>query len=265
MRYLLHDFGLFSAAHAIGPAQWPHFDLLWFHSGRVTLQIGDAAPVELQGGDGVLIFPATPFAGRALSATALASVQHFAVEPGDILPAPLDKFRRRRQGGRLYRGFAASAVVADIERAIQLAGEKPTAGLAQVRLLNLALILQQLENSPDFSEKHAGSGMLAGWRKECRQRPLAGGTVAELGARFGLSGKKLRAAFAAQGSSPRRFLLETRMERARELLAGSDQSTKAIAAAAGYADVVAFHRAFRNFHDATPADYRQRHRHRLTG
>jgi len=266
MRFLLHDFGLFGPAHPIGPACWPHFDLLWFHSGQVSFQLGEAAAVKLSAGSGVFIFPDTPFSGHALSPTAFASVQHFQVEASDALPAPLEQFRHQRNGGRVYRGFADSAVVPDIERAIQLAGEKPSAGSAQVRLLNLALILQQLENGPQpASREPGGHGLLAHWRRACRERPLARGTAPELARRFGFSAKKLRRELAAQGTTPREFLLGTRMEHARELLAGSAQPIKAIATAAGYADVVAFHRAFQKFHALTPATYRRQHRRRFMG
>ncbi|MCB1103137.1 MAG: helix-turn-helix transcriptional regulator [Opitutaceae bacterium] len=266
MRFLLHDFGLFGPAHAIGPNRWPHFDLLWFHSGRVTLRLAGGPAEELRAGDGVLIFPDTDFAGHALTPTAFASVQHFALERGERLPPPLDALRTQRRGHRIYRGFAGTAVIGDIERAIALAGKPASPGGDQVRVLQLALILQQLANGPTaMGRPSGGHGLIADWRRACRQSPLAQGTTAELSARFGLSEKKLRRTLALHGTSPRRFLLDLRMEHARELLAGSHQPIKAIATATGYADVVAFHRAFQAFHTETPAGYRRRLRARFTG
>lgn len=266
MRFLLHDFGLFGPAHAIGPNRWPHFDLLWFHTGRVTLRLANGRAEQLGAGDGVLIFPDTDFAGHALTPTAFASVQHFALERSERLPPPLDTLRAQRRGYRIYRGFGGTAVVGDIERAISLAGEPASPGGDHVRVLQLALILQQLANGPvAASQRSGGHGLVADWRRACRQRPLMHGTAAELSARFGLSEKKLRRTLALHGTSPRRFLLDLRMEHARELLTGSNQPIKAIATATGYADVVAFHRAFQSFHDETPAGYRQRHRARFTG
>lgn len=266
MRFLLHDFGLFGPAHAIGPNRWPHFDLLWFHSGRVSIRLGNSRPERLDAGDGVLIFPDTAFAGQAVSPTAFASVQHFAFEPRETPPSPLADLRKQRHGYRIFRGFSDSAVVADIERAVRLAGEPSSPGHNRLRELNLAVILQQLANGPAPARTQSGGqGLVADWRRAVRERPLTQGTAAELAARFGLSAKKLRRTLATHGTSPRRFLLDLRMERARELLAGTDQPIKAIATAAGYADVVAFHRAFQSFHEKTPAGYRQRHRARFTG
>jgi AraC-like DNA-binding protein len=266
MRFLLHDFGQFHPGHQIGPNAWPHFDLLWLHSGRVTLRIGRSQPVELTGGDGVLIFPHTPFEGKAVTPTAFASVQHFAFVAHEDLPAALRRFAARHNGHRVYRGFAQTAVGRDIERAVALGTEPQTKALGRLRELNLAMILEQLESKPARSGPlPAGREMLAVWRREFRQKPLQPPTVAELARRVGLSPEKLRAFLAARASNPRRFLLEMRMEHARQLLTGGTLPIKAIAAETGYADVVAFHRAFTGYFSETPATHREHRRKHFTG
>jgi len=63
----------------------------------------------------------------------------------------------------------------------------------------------------------------------------------------------------------RRFLLEMRMEHARQLLTGGTSPIKTIAAETGYTDVVAFHRAFTGYFSETPSTHRERHRQRFTG
>ena len=266
MRFLLHDFGQFHPGHRIGPKKWPHFDLLWIHTGRVTIRIGRGKPVELTGGDGVLIFPHTPFAGKAITPTAFASVQHFTCEVNDELPVSIRRFVGRKNGHRVYRGLAKTAVVRDIERAIALGAEPQTKALGRLCELNLAMILEQLESKPaGQGPLRAGREMLAVWRREFRQNPLQPPTVAELARRVGLSPEKLRAFLAARASNPRQFLLEMRMEHARQLLTGGTSPIKTIAAETGYTDVVAFHRAFTGYFSETPSTHRERHRQRFTG
>jgi AraC-like DNA-binding protein len=266
MRYLLHDFGQFHAGHLIGPNSWPHFDLLWFHSGRATIRLGKNPPVELQGGEGVLIFPHTPFQGQALTRTAFASVQHFVIGAKASLPDPIRRWRGRENGHRIYRGPGHTAVIGDIERAISLAAEPQTPAIRKLRELNLAMILLQLDASPAAGKAlSSGRDILSAWRREFRQRPLPRATVAELAARFGMSPAHLRGFLARHATTPRRFLLEIRLDHARRLLMGSPLPIKAIAAVTGYADVVAFHRAFVKYFSETPAAYRSRHRRMFTG
>ncbi len=266
MRFLLHDFGQFHAEHHIGPHTWTHFDLLWIYSGRVTIQLGRSSAIELTGGDGVLVYPHTLLQGKALTRTAFASAQHFDLGKDRELPGVLRKLQGKREGYRVFRGFSHSPVIGDIERAIQLASEPNTPANRELRRLNLAMILQQLETvAPNADEQTLGRKSLAAWRREFRQKPLLRATVAELARRVGLSTDQLRDRLSRQRLNPRRFLLEIRMEHARHLLTGSEVPIKAIAEETGYGEVVAFHRAFANYFSETPANYRQRHRRLFTG
>lgn len=266
MRYLLHGFGQFHATHHIGPHTWEHFDLLWIYSGKVTIQVGRSPVMELTGGDGVLIYPGTPMQGRALTRTAFASAQHFDFGNDPGLPGALKKLRGKKSGYRVFRGFSHSPVIGDIERAIQMASEPDTKANRELRRFNLAMILQQLETiAPDAGSETLGRKSLAAWRREFQQKPLLKATVAELAKRVGLSIEQLRGRLAGHGNNPRRFLLEIRMEHARHLLTGSEVPIKVIAEETGYADVVAFHRAFANYFSETPALYRERHRQLFTG
>lgn len=266
IRFLTHDFGQFHPGHQIGPNAWPHLDLLWFHSGRVTMQIGGTKPLELAGGDGVLIYPQTRFEGHALTPTAYASVQHFALESKEQSSLPLSRLQGRRNGYRLYRGFGQADVVRDIERAIALGAEPQTKALGRLRELNLAMIFEQLESkSPRQGSVPVGREILAAWRREFRRKAMQPPTVAQLAIRVGMPPDKLRAFLAERATTPRRFLLEMRMEHARQLLTGGTLPIKVIAAETGYADVVAFHRAFAGYFSETPARHRERHRKQFTG
>ena len=89
--------------------------------------------------------------------------------------------------------------------------------------------------------------------------------MSELAARLDLTSQALRLFLRQHGMTPRRFLLEIRMQHARHLLSGTPQPIKEIAVECGYADVVAFHRAFTGYFSETPANYRERHRQLFTG
>ena len=266
MGFLLHDFGQFHADHQLGPHAWEHFDLLWIYSGKVTIQFGRAQPLELNGGDGVLIYPDTPFQGKALTATAFASAQHFDLDRPKELPPTLQRLRAKKGGYRVYRGFSHSPVMADIERAIHLGAEPQNAATRERRWLNLALIINQLESTSPYDQAlPKGREKLTAWRQAFRKKPLLKATVDELAVRLKIAPQALRVFLRQHGMTPRRFLLEIRMQHARHLLTGSPQPIKAIAKETGYTDVVAFHRAFAGYFSETPANYRERHRQLFTG
>ena len=57
--------------------------------------------------------------------------------------------------------------------------------------------------------------------------------------------------------SPKKYLLNQRMEHARRLLIHSTDSIEEIAAQTGYADRFHFSKVFRRFYDIPPAAYRE--------
>ena len=59
------------------------------------------------------------------------------------------------------------------------------------------------------------------------------------------------------GSSPKQYVIQTRISKAQELLATSDLSVKAIAAAVGYTDPHRFTRIFRGLTGMTPTAFRE--------
>src|SRR5690606_27333582 len=100
VRFRLTGYGHFDARRRVGPAHWAWFDLLWVHGGRVSLQIADGPAVTLRQGEGVLIYPHTPFFGEAITRVARASVQHFELlgRRARSLPLPLRELRGQRGG-----------------------------------------------------------------------------------------------------------------------------------------------------------------------
>ena len=56
--------------------------------------------------------------------------------------------------------------------------------------------------------------------------------------------------------SPKEYLLEVRMNRAKELLETTNQPIKIIAYSVGYLDPLHFSKAFRQYYDCSPSQYR---------
>lgn len=61
-------------------------------------------------------------------------------------------------------------------------------------------------------------------------------------------------------ASPHQYILEQRLKRARQLLAGGDLPIKEIGVKCGFAGVENFYRAFNRRHDMAPGEYRRKHK-----
>jgi len=89
----------------------------------------------------------------------------------------------------------------------------------------------------------------------CPTRDLAPGALA---AAVGVSERHLRRQFrAVQGVTPRRYLIQTRLRRAAELLRTTPLTVEQIALSVGYTDVRRFRRSFTAWAGMTPTEYRQ--------
>lgn len=84
-------------------------------------------------------------------------------------------------------------------------------------------------------------------------------SVAQLAALANMSEPSFRTAFArATGTSPRRYLEESRMEQAARALVETDRTVTEIAHAVGYDDPYHFSRVFRRVNGVSPRGYRHR-------
>ncbi len=107
------------------------------------------------------------------------------------------------------------------------------------------------------------NGGLSGWQlrrvTEFMMEHAAGDlALDELAALADLSAKHFARAFRqSTGVPPHRWLIERRIDRAKELLAASDHSLAEIALACGFADQSHFTAAFRKAVGATPGGYRR--------
>jgi YesN/AraC family two-component response regulator len=90
-------------------------------------------------------------------------------------------------------------------------------------------------------------------------------TTASLAEDVGLSDRQLRRRFRhVYGKTPRRYLVETRLQRAEELLQTTDLGIEQIAQAVGYQNVAAFDRIFKRAFGVTPSELRD-HLNRVSG
>ena len=88
-------------------------------------------------------------------------------------------------------------------------------------------------------------------------------SVSRLAADAAMSEVHFRRLFARRfGVSPARYIMQTRISHARELMATTTLSTEEIAEKSGFSSVTYFHRVFRELTDTTPAAYRRELRER---
>lgn len=259
--FLRHGYGRFDSRAAIGPVCWPHSDLLWIHSGRATLRIGNAPAERLQRGQGVLIHPNTPFQGHAVSSSARASIQHFYIHndvDADTLPEPLQPHHNQPPGYTRYEAADADEFDEMIDEAMRLA-MMPSSGMVYaMRLAQLTLILGKLaldkEMQPAQGPHH---DRLAGLLRSIREHPDRRWTLQQMSEHTGMSASHFRAVFRVQlGVSPGQYQQHIRMTEAARLLYETDAPIKSIAARLGYFDLSHFYRQFQTIHAQTPAAYR---------
>ncbi|UZE23805.1 transcriptional regulator FtrA [Pseudomonas sp. B21-056] len=94
------------------------------------------------------------------------------------------------------------------------------------------------------------------WIREHLDQPLS---VSDMAARVAMSERTfLRRFIETTGLSPKAWLQQERLNRARELLETTDQSATGIAQACGYRSVESFRAAFRNAVGLPPSAYRER-------
>lgn len=260
IRFHRHGYGIFDRKRTVGPAMWPHYDLLFVHGGRLSLELMGDHELILERGQGVLIWPHTPFHGRALTRQVRASAHHFEVERG--VTDPFDPLMNQREGWSEQLRPTGREVERDVERALVLARhEEQSPRMLTMRRGLLALILAEggfLETSPTEQSLRIEVSSLETW---VRSRLAENPGIAGLAQFAGLSPSRFRTLFKTeQGRTAGEFLRKIREVEARRLLTETNQPLKAIAAALGHADAVVFHRSFVSRVGETPARYRKRYR-----
>lgn len=256
LQILFNGHGQYRPGDAVGPACWPHHDLILITRGSVRFSAAGCYFL-LQDGDGLLIPPGNPFRGTPTSDEADVRAVHFTGYRPVLPGSPLS----RRGRPCVATGLLRNPVMRDYSsRLLSLQAEATVAAgverraILSVLLVNLEQDLLQAPTHPVARERFDA---LLKWAEE----EFRGGVpVAEMAARAGLSESHFRASFkAVYGITPATALRDIRLREARLLLRQTPYSIAEVSRMVGYGDVVAFHRAFRR-HGETPADYRTRRR-----
>lgn len=255
------SYGEFDDERAVGPAQWPHFDLLFIHDGEVRLLIDDN-PLDVSRGQAVLLFPHTRFQGRITRGITKASVHHFWLpdSPSEATCAPLDQYYGKESGYVFLDSKGKPQIERDLDRSIRAleTAPKSAAKALQSHLLCVVLIqlqyLQQLTSSP-ISPSQKVLMDITLWLSENLDRTIS---LAEMAERANLSESHFRRIFRQRfGVGPAGYHQNLRIKEACRLLHETIMPIKTIADKLGYDDLAHFYRAFKRFVNLSPAQYRK--------
>lgn len=247
MEVLFHGRGSYPEGTVIGPNCWPHHDLLVTHRGAIRMELAGRT-FALQAGDALLIPPRTPFVGEGQTADGAIWVVHYrgSRTGGQRLRVAPGQPRVFRQ---CLQGRWAESLLDEIT-AVAASGDGDPSYLCAL----VGALLARL-----------ASGKWSGGGRDERKRlwpPEAHRTlprrVGDLARAVGLSESHYRSRFCkAFGETPRKYLQNLKATEARRLLRETRLPIKEIAERVGYADVVAFHRAFTASNACTPGNFRR--------
>lgn len=255
-----NDYGSLDEGAEVGPAAWPHFDLIFLHSGGLELSLG-RKKVMLDEGQAVLIYPGTHFQGPATTPTTKISVHHFSLGNKKCLPKTLASLPEQTNGYKKYTPCETAILEQDIERIVTLTHEDDAPAGDETRSLMMLLIICQLQLlekqkkpkqiiSPEIQN-------LTAWLKENLAEEVSLDCMAS---QAHLSTSHFRALFKKQiGTSPGNYLLNLRTKEATRLLRNTSTPIKEIAQLTGYKDLTCFYHAFKTLHKTTPKAYRDQH------
>ena len=250
LKVIFARYGQFDHQYKIGPAEWPYFDLLYIHSGKVKIELCETQ-IELNSHEAILIFPNTPFEGHAISDKSLASVHHFEIkEPikSDWLP-----FYEKEKGFQLYNPGNWSSIEKDLDRSLTDARWKE---YDESSSMMINLILFQL-----WQENNKESSPLSELKKSIKANPENYSSVEDMASFQGVSESHFRRIFRQQtGDSAGKYLRNLKLQIAKEKITESTTAIKEIAEEAGYSELPHFHRAFKQYTGFTPGEYRKRFR-----
>ncbi len=263
LSFLRQGTGVFNARNRIGPCVWPHFDLLAIHRGTVAVSLLGGSEFALGPRQAILIFPETPFAGYALSTSARASAQHFALGDEELGPAchVLDQLRGRRRGHLLLRGGWNVDVERDLRRAIAIGDpgrdqHKTAQRTALLVLLLSALQVAAVPARPGPPPPPALEALVQWLRLRMDQETA----LSEMARQADLSTNRFIEVFRRHyATTPVRFFMGMRMHEAQRLLAETSVPIKDVARRIGFRDLPHFYRAFASFCHRTPLGYREHH------
>lgn len=259
-RFLDFGFGHLEAGNEIGPACWPHFDLLAVHHGELSLTLNHKKSVDLRPGDALLIYPHTPFEGICINQCRF-SVQHVELVEDDLNQATspmLAVLKDRREGYQHYFFSCPGPLERDIERAVRLALSEQTPTIHALRVAQFQLIIAELngEIEAPATQVQAGWQPLVQWIESHLGDSVSLDQMAKV---MDMSTSHFRSRFRESFGMPAgQYVKQMRMDLACRLLRETKLPIKQIAVRVGYQDLSNFYRAFRHAMDLSPAEYRHR-------
>lgn len=158
----------------------------------------------------------------------------------------------------------AAGVTAGLDLALALVEEDLGRALAQQVASQLVMFFKRPGGQLQFSRQQtllpAGRSALQELQRYIHAHPAADLSLAALAGHAGLSTRHLARIFQQEtGTTPASYVEMARVEAARRLLEGGNNSPKKVASACGYADANGLRRAFMRRIGVTPADYRRQH------
>ncbi|MEJ6778804.1 MAG: helix-turn-helix transcriptional regulator [Akkermansiaceae bacterium] len=259
IHFLLHSYGEFSERMPMRASSWPHFDLLYVHEGHLEIQVEGMGRVSLGPGEGILLFPNTPFSPYGKTSRAKASVQHFSLGDSGVLPPPFDLLAGRSRAAIVRQGLPNKQLEADINRSMSLALAEDSPVLQLMREAVLTLILAELLQTT-LPDPKAGKNTepLIRWAEG---QSLANLNVEKLAEKAGITTSGLRRRFLMNLKiTPQQYLFNLRMNEAARLLRETAFPIKEIASRVGYGSAVSFHNAFQKTRGEAPGSYRKTNR-----
>lgn len=262
--YMIHciknSYGTIDKTIGIGPAEWPHFDLIFVHSGQIQLEL-TGKRIKIYSGQTILIYPNTPFIGHTITATAKISVHHFSLGNDDNLPPSMVCFFGKNNGYKIYQPYETSTLEQDVERVAALAHENVLPTNEDIHSILMMLIISQLQSIAKQKKPKPKISLefekLKVWIKENLANNI---TLDYMADQVNLSTSHFRAIFKKQiGTSPGNYLLDIRINEAARLLRETLTPIKKIAQLTGYRDITHFYHAFRANYKITPKTYRNQH------
>lgn len=251
-RLIHHGRAAYGPTESIGPACWPHYDLILVVSGEVTLSTrGKQFACEKD--SGLLIPPGCPIEGKPSDCGCAIWVQHFTFEE---TPALI----RLPRAPRLLVGLKSPWAQSLMRRISELHHHSSTRSARDEQAVLFSLLLSTLLKGSDenISLENETQRRIRKLRDELRRTSFPLPDVTTLAHRMEWSASHLRAKFReVEGQSLGKFLQSLRMAEARRLLAESNRPVKEISPRLGYSDPVAFHRAFQQHSRQTPGEFRR--------
>lgn len=245
--------GQFEPGVISGPVCWPHHDLLFIHSGRVSLKLNQKYLI-LTAGEGILIPSGNQFTVYNGIEKTIVTVQYF-----------LSEQLENRITEPILVSDISSSLICETVRFL-VAAESSTSDYRKKVLHPLleSIINLIVEKQPLNSEGAIVSlQLLQPALNRMESNPSLAISMEQLAELCGFSQVHFRALFKqAYGIPPGKYLQREMIKKAERLLTQTNQSIKGIASHLGYGDISHFYRFFKKNCRYSPGQFRKIYRFR---